>query len=453
MSNNAFVTIDGDEIGRAQAVQAHASRIIPHVDMNPVLLKPEADHRSQVVVMGKPLATVPAAAYQSMKEEIWKDVTAALDRLRSQYDLVIIEGAGSPAEINLKARDISNMRVALHAEAPVLIAGDIDRGGVFAHLYGTHWLLDEAERALVKGFIINKLRGDPSLLEPGLTMIEELTGVPVLGVVPWIRHVRLPEEDSVALDRRVDASGPFDGVDVAVVRFPRIANFDDFDPLEAETSVRVRYVGHPSEFGDPDLVILPGTKATIADITWLRETGIAAQVLDAAARGMPIVGVCGGLQALGREVRDPGHVEGGGGGANGLGLLDLVTVFTPEKETRQIRATVTRGRGILAGADGAQLDGYEIHAGVSTFGDVAMASDDGRALGTVSDDGWVFGCYVHGLFASDTFRQAVLRNVAARRGKQYSPSDAPGADEAFHAVAEVLRSSLDLPRLFALVGR
>jgi adenosylcobyric acid synthase len=454
MSNNAFVTIEGHEIGRAQAVQAQAARAVPHVDMNPVLLKPEADHRSQIVVMGRPLATLHAAAYQEMKERIWDDVAAALARLRAANDLVIIEGAGSPAEINLKARDIANMRVALHANAPVLIAGDIDRGGVFAHLYGTHALLDPAEQALVKGFIINKLRGDPSLLEPGLTDIERLTGVPVLGVVPWIRDHRLPEEDSVALDRRRhNTAGPFAGVDVAVIRFPRIANFDDFDPLESEDHVRLRYIEDAAELGLPDLVILPGTKATIADLAWMRARGLDTAVGRAHDEGAAVVGICGGFQVLGMRIEDPSGFESSEPAADGLGLLDVTTRFGEGKRTRQCRITLTADGGLLAGCGGASIEGYEIHSGVTAIGTPAALLDDGSPVGAVSPDGWVFGCYLHGLFHSDAFRRQVLTNVATRRGKHYAPSLAHDADAAFDRVADVLRSSLDMPRLFALVGK
>lgn len=453
MSNNACVTIDGHEIGRAQAVQAQAARILPHVDMNPVLLKPEADHRSQVIVMGRPYATLNAAAYQEAKQQIWGDVTAALARLRSAYDVVIIEGAGSPAEINLKARDISNMRVALHANAPVLIAGDIDRGGVFAHLYGTYHLLEPEEQALVKGFLINKLRGDPSLLEPGLMDIERLTTVPVLGVIPWINDPQLPEEDSVALDRRSDARGPFPGVDVAVIRFPRISNFDDFDALEGEHDVRVRYVARPAEMGKPDLVILPGTKATRADAAWLRSTGLDAMLAAARERGAAVIGVCGGYQVLGDSVDDPDGVEGDPGRTDGLGWLPLRTRFTASKTTRQSGMRLTAGHGLLAGLAGETIDGYEIHAGDTAVdpGAVAACLDNGEAIGAIDAAGEVFGCYLHGLFASDAFRQRVLATVAARRGKRYTPSARLDADAAFDRLAGVLRSSLNLPAIFALI--
>jgi adenosylcobyric acid synthase len=453
MSNNAYVTIDGHEIGRAQAVQAQAARVIPNVDMNPVLLKPESDRRSQVIVMGRPLATLNAAAYQEVKERIWDDVVAALARLRAANDLVIIEGAGSPAEINLKSRDIANMRVALHADAPVLIAGDIDRGGVFAHLYGTHALLDPQEKALVRGFVINKLRGDPALLEPGLTDIEALTGVPVVGVVPWVLDHRLPEEDSVALDWRNEPAGSFDGLDVAVIRLPRIANFDDFDPLEAEPDVRVRYVAGEDQFGNPDLLILPGTKATIADLAWLRSHGLDGAILRAREAGAAVIGICGGFQMLGTIIEDLHAVESTVPSAEGLGLLAARTAFGRGKQVRQSTVTVTAGHGVLKGTVALRLDGYEIHAGETAVeGDPAAVLADGTPLALLDSEGWTLGCYLHGLFHSAAFRRTLLANVAARRAKAYRPAEQVDADAAFDRVADVLRSSLDLARLYPLAG-
>lgn len=453
MSNNAFVTIDGHEIGRAQAVQAQGARLVPHVDMNPVLLKPEADHRSQVIVMGKPMATLSAAAYQEAKAAIWNDVTAALDRLREQYDLVIVEGAGSPAEINLKARDISNMRVALYAQAPVLIAGDIDRGGVFAHLYGTYWLLDPEERALVKGFLINKFRGDASLLEPGLTDIEGLTGVPVVGVVPWLRDVHLPEEDAVAIERRTDPRGSYPGVDVAVLQFPRIANFDDFDPLEEEPDVRLRYVHVAEELGDPDIIILPGTKATMSDLGWLRDAGLEPALREAIERGVSVVGICGGYQALGRHIADPTGSESSLGEVPGLGLLSVTTVFGQGKTTSQSTATVTANAGVLHGLAAIELAGYEIHTGATQVADgVAIRLASGEPLGAIDESGRVFGCYLHGLFQNDDFRRGFLANVARDRGKRYAPAAAESVDASFDRLADALRSAVDLPLLYRLAG-
>ena len=456
MSNNAAVTFEGHEIGRAQAVQALAARLAPHVDMNPVLLKPEADHRSQVIVNGRPFARLAAAQYQDAKAVIWGEVSAALDRLRAAFDLVIVEGAGSPAEINLKARDIANMRVALYAQAPVLIVGDIDRGGVFAHLFGTHHLLGPEEQRLVRGFVINRFRGDPSLLEPGLTDIEKLTGVPVVGVVPWIHQHGLPEEDAVALERASEQPFEPGQLCVAVVRLPRISNFDDFDPLAAEQDICLRYADAPEQLTGADLIVLPGTKATRNDLAWLREQGFPDAIAAAHRTGVPVVGICGGFQMLGRCIEDPLGVEGPAGVVDGLGMLDVVTGFRRSKVARQSVAHVVANTGVLTGAGGTAVAGYEIHAGITAInpGEVALTGDDGgQPLGAIANQGLVFGCYLHGLFANDAFRHAFLGRVAALRGKPYRPSEIQSLDVRFDRVADVLRSSLDLPRIFALAGR
>ncbi|MGC8782545.1 MAG: cobyric acid synthase, partial [Anaerolineae bacterium] len=312
MSNNAGVTPAGGEIGRAQVTQAEACGIPPHVDMNPVLLKPEADSRSQVVVLGKKLDTLPARDYYRRKAGLWEVVTAALARLRAGNDLVIIEGAGSPAELNLKRGDIVNMAVARHAQAPVLLVGDIDKGGIFAQLLGTLWLLEPEERPLVKGLIVNKFRGDPDLFADGVRILEERGGVPVLGVVPWLHDHGIAEEDGAGLLERGDTlplslqcSDASPLLHIAVIKLPRIANFDDFDPLAVEPGVRVRFVRTPEALGRPDAIILPGTKHTLADLAWLHGVGLADALLDLARRGTALVGICGGYQMLGRIIRDP----------------------------------------------------------------------------------------------------------------------------------------------------
>ena len=455
MSNNAAVTAEGHEIGRAQAMQAQAAGLRPYVDMNPVLLKPEADHRSQVIVNGRPYGRFASREYQEVKQQIWGDVTAALERLRSDYELVVIEGAGSPAEINLKARDISNMKVALYAQAPVLIVGDIDRGGVFAHLYGTYHLLEQPEKELVKGFIINRIRGDASLLDSGLVDIERLTTVPVLGVVPWIRDHGLPEEDSVALDERRNRVAPQLAVDIAVIKLPRIANFDDFDPLEAEADAHVRYVENGRELGNPDLVIIPGSKSTIGDLEWLRAHGFEAAIREANANGALVVGICGGLQMLGGAIEDPEGVESSTPRADGLGMLAVATRFVPGKTTRLGGVQFGELPGPLAALSGTKASGYEIHAGASGVDPsvLAGASADGSPLAAVNDDGTVLGCYLHGMFQSPEVRQRLLTAVAQRRGKRYAPSEMGDADAGFSKVAGVLRSSLNLPAIYGLIGR
>ena len=365
MSNNSFVTPSGGELGRAQAVQAEACGIEPTVEMNPILLKPEADHSSQVVLLGKPTARASARYFATAKPMLWETVASSLDTLRSQYDVVVIEGAGSPAEINLKQNEIVNMRVALHAGAPVLLAGDIDRGGVFASLLGTMEILDPRERDAVGAFIINKFRGDVSLLEPGLVWLEERTGKPVLGVVPYYRDIEIAEEDSVSLEHRQQLKSQTGyALDIAVMGLPHISNFDDFDPLKREPGVRLRYVESRDSLGEPDLVILPGTKTTMADLWWLRERGFAAEIQRQADAGTPVIGICGGYQMMGRRILDPDGVESPEPESEGLNLLPVDTVFAPVKETHRVRGVVSTGAGLLEMAGSAAIEGYEIHMGL-----------------------------------------------------------------------------------------
>ena len=453
MSNNAAVTDTGGEIGRAQWVQARAARVRPRVEMNPVLLKPESNHRSQVILMGHPLATLDYRDYRRRREETWPVITAALDTLRAEHDLVIIEGAGSPAETNLRDRDVVNMAIALHAQAPVLLAGDIDRGGVFAHLYGTWALLAPEEQALIRGFILNKFRGDASLLTPAIEDLQRLTGIPTIGIVPWFPRHDIPEEDSVALETRaVDSTSAWGGIDVAVLRFPRIANFDDLDPLAAEPDVRIRWVEAPEDWGTPDLVVLPGTKSTIADLDWLRAVGLEAPLRASIAGGAAVLGLCGGYQMLGRTLTDPEHVESDREQAEGLGLLPVATVFARSKRTAQSRASVTAADGLFEGARGMEVTGYEIHAGQTEAMASAMVLADGSSVGAADEGGWVAGCYLHGLLHNDGVRQALLRNVSRRRSRQYQPGPPRDDEAAFDRLAEALRASLDLRLLTQLTG-
>src|SRR5687768_9302696 len=311
MSNNAAVCADGSEIGRAQALQAAAAKLQPSVDMNPVLIKPEADSRSQIILMGRPWQTLEAKTYYEKKEILWEHVKQSLDRLRAEYELVIIEGAGSPAELNLKRGDIVNMAVAQYANAPVLLVGDIDRGGIFAQLIGTYWLLDSEEQKLMRGFIVNKFRGDLSLFDDGIQIIEEKSGIPVLGVIPYLRGLSLPDEDAVSVEVASRAARPASTsqTDIAVLALPRIANFDDFDSLRAEPDVHIRHIESVEQLGSPAAIIIPGTKSTMADLDWLRQTGLADSIIDFAMNGGVVVGICGGYQMLGQAIYDPIHVE------------------------------------------------------------------------------------------------------------------------------------------------
>lgn len=452
MSNNAAVCADGTEIGRAQAVQAAAASIEPTAEMNPVLLKPEADARSQVVVMGRPWRTLAAGRYYRHHAELWPVITAALDRLRDAYELVILEGAGSPAELNLSAGDMVNMAVARHALAPVLLVGDIDRGGVFAQLLGTLWLLGSEERALVRGLVVNKFRGDPALFTEGVRILEQRSGVPVLGVVPYLPGLAIPEEDAVVLESAVGGGPPKDGIDIAVIRLPRIANFDDFDPLMAEPGVGVRYVASLRDLGQPHAVILPGTKSTVADLSWLRAQGLADAIRRLAAEGRAVVGICGGYQLVGQAIRDPDHLESTTEEVSGLGLLPVKTVFVGEKATHRVRARVQGGLGWLATLVGQTMRGYEIHMGRTEGGRSWLEVIERNGVpvsafdGAVSDDGRIWGCYLHGLFENEALRRAWLAELGWRPSHGRAPS-VVGQEVAFDRLADAVETALDMKRL------
>lgn len=456
MSNNSAVCGDGGEIGRAQAVQAAAAGIAPTPDLNPVLLKPEADSRSQVVVLGRPWRTLRAGSYYRRKEELWPVVTAALDRLRTAYDLVILEGAGSPAELNLRSFDMANMAVARYAGSPVLLVGDIDRGGIFAQLLGTLWLLADEERALVRGLVVNKFRGDRSLFADGVRILEERGDAPVLGVVPYLSDLALPEEDAVILDAdtRRDRAG---FRDIAVIRLPHIANFDDFDPLRSESGVHVRYVDSVAALGTPLAVILPGTKSTLADLIWLRARGLDEAIRRLAAQGVAVVGICGGYQMLGRTIRDPQRVEAIVEEVSGLGLLPVETIFAPGKETFQSLARIVGGPNWLAGLHGQSVEGYEIHMGrtesVRPWLEIVARNGEPvhRGDGAVSTDGRVWGCYLHGLFANAALRRAWLANLTAEDGAE--TTDAPTLlDDALNRLADAVEAVLDWKRLESILA-
>jgi len=466
MANNSYVTGSGHEIGRAQGVQALAAGLEPEVDMNPILLKPTGERTSQVVVLGQPRGHLDAVAYQAAKPALRATVLASLDRLRSRFDVVIMEGAGSPAEINLLDGDLVNLWVAGAVGARAIIVGDIDRGGVFAALYGTVALLPEHLRRLVAGFVINKFRGDPALLAPGLAELEARTGVPTLGILPWTDGLDLDAEDSLALPAPGSASRPGargvpdeaaagPGVpgpvlDVAVIRLPRISNFTDFDALALEPGVTVRYVEHPGGLGHPDLVILPGSKATVSDLAWLRGRGFVEPLSGAPA----VLGICGGYQMLGRVIEDP--VESGAGTVEGLGLLAVETRFEPAKITRQRRGTAVVP-GTPRNPGDQRVSGYQIHHGRTTTDRPWVHLDDAWGAdpdGAASADGRVFGTSLHGLFESDGVRAAFLAAVAARQGKAFTPSGLSftAAREAqFDRLADLLEAHVDLPALERLI--
>jgi adenosylcobyric acid synthase len=419
MSLNSFVTPQGHEIGRAQAVQAEAAGIPPEADMNPILLKPEADARSQVVLMGKPWRTLPAKDYYPCRDELWKFVVESLERLDRRYDLIIAEGAGSPVEINLQQNDVVNMRVADHLKAPVILVGDIDRGGIFAQLLGTLWLLEPQHRALVRGLVVNKFRGDPDLFKDGNDILEARGGVPVLGIIPYLDNLGIAQEDSVYLDdHRTLGDGKL--VDIVVLNLPYMSNYDDFDALATETGVQVRFIQSVGELGDPDALILPGSKTTLADLKWLRSRNFDRALTDIIERGKSVVGICGGYQMLGRNVRDISGVEGHGGEMTGFDLLPMRTDFSSEKSTHQVRGRVIGGSGFLANLKGVEVTGYEIHMGhsdlLSGSHPLLMITDRGGGFANIQDgcssnEGRIWGTYLHGIFDNPGFRRAWLRSL------------------------------------------
>ncbi|MEM7415745.1 MAG: cobyric acid synthase [Gemmatimonadota bacterium] len=430
MSNNAAVTIDGGEIGRAQWLQAIAAGVEPDVTMNPVLLKPMADTRSEVVRLGRHDAEATALPWRSRRDVLWPTVTESLADLRHRFELVIAEGAGSPAETNLRSSDIVNMSVARWSDAAVLLVADIDRGGAFASLYGTWSLLDDADRRHFRGFVLNRFRGDPSLLHPAPRDLEAKTGVPVVGVVPWIRHL-LPEEDGGPALRH---SGETGHVEVGVVGYPRASNLDDLDPLRREPGITLRWVRRPRDLWHVRAVILPGSRNTAADLRWMRELGLADAIRGLAADQLHVVGLCGGYQMMGRDVHDPAAVEEGGS-VPGLGLLDIETTMAPAKEIRQTVARVTDTDASPGGlAIGLRLEGYEIHHGRTRGGPGALAwlsdADGTRDLGHATPPnpgGRHWGAYLHGIFASDELRRGWLRSLGV----------AEHADEAWRGPVEM----------------
>ena len=448
MALNSFVTRDGLEMGRAQVVQAQAAGVEPDVRMNPILLKPSSDIGSQVIVNGEVRGQMPAAEYFRRKKQLIPDILAAYNSLAEDFEIIVIEGAGSPAEINLKADDIVNMGLAKLVDAPVLLVGDIDRGGVFAQLFGTVELLEPDERARIKGLVINKFRGDVGILRPGLAMLEEKTHLPVFGVVPYLK-VDIEDEDS--LSDRLQVKNAVKPLDAAIVRLPHISNFTDFMPLEQHPLLGVRYVQTTRGLGAPDCVILPGTKNTVDDLLWLRQCGLEAAISKLAQRGTPVLGVCGGYQMLGQTLDDPtGSESGRPQTLRGLGLLPTRTVFSEQKRRVQVKATVA-----AAPFAGAELEGYEIHTGVTEAeGEPFAHYPDGGREGCVQ--GNVFGTYLHGLFDTGTLTEALAGWLCRRKG--IDPSDAaliPMEEyrrQQFDILADGVRGALDMDAVYAAMG-
>jgi len=461
MALNSFITPEGGEMGRAQVVQALAAGLIPHVDMNPILLKPSSQVGSQVIVQGKVWGNFPARDYYRQRPRLVRKVMASFRRLARQYELIILEGAGSAVELNLKKHDLVNFAMARRAGAAVVLVADIDRGGVFAATIGSYHLLTPGERRLLSGFIINKFRGDPELFREGAGLIEKRTGRPVLGILPYWPDLALPEEDSVALMRKPKNPGrpSEEGLKVGVVRLPHISNYTDFDPLEQEPGVSLRYLDHRDSLEDLDLLILPGTKNTIHDLIYLKETGLAAKILEFARNHRRVAGICGGYQILGLRVEDPLGVEGPPRTEEGLGLLPVVTTMAGRKTTTQVMAKPLAALGL---GEEANVAAYEIHMGkTKAVGPGSPAFAIFRRLdrhtaqtdGWVSQDGRIFGTYLHGLFENDTFRSSFLQSlnpeIKTRRSKGLYFQEF--LEVQLDRLAQEFRRHLDLPRLWQLI--
>ena len=451
MALNSYPTAEGGEMGRAQVVQAQAASIEPTVEMNPILIKPSSDCLAQLIVNGKPWGNNTPQSYYQKKRQLRKIINESYRSLASKYELIVIEGAGSPAEINLRKQDMVNMYVAKMADAPVVLVGDIDKGGVFAWLYGTLKLLTPSERKRVKGVIINKFRGDIKLLEPGLTMLEQKINLPVLGVIPYYHDIRIEEEDSVTTFSQSQASG-HDVLDIAVIYLPHISNFTDFDALELEPKVNLRYLKHSDDLGNPDVLIIPGSKSTISDLQALKDSGLASRILNVAQQGAIIVGICGGFQMLGHKIFDPGRLEGKTAAADGLGLLNISTTITSEKITRQVAL-----EGISSFALNQAGAGYEIHHGKTSLAGAQplFKLGDGSVDGAISPDSRVWGTYLHGIFDISALRCAFLNQAARLRNKdlhyETSLNKAEFREQEFDKLADHFRKHLDIKRIHKII--
>lgn len=442
MALNAYVTATGGEIGYAQAVQAWAAGVIPWVEMNPILLKPQGDMTSQVIIKGKATGKVSAKDYYERYFELgWQSIEESLEHLATEFDLLVCEGAGSPAEINLKHRDLTNMRVAKHLNAPTLLVVDIERGGAFAHVVGTLELLEPEERALIRGVVINKFRGQRDILEPGIKWLEERTGIPVVGVIPYLETL-FPAEDSLDLLERRSYKIQAD-LNIAIIRLPKIANFTDFDPLESETTVTVRYINPKQDLGHPDAVIIPGTKTTIADLLLLQKSGMAEAIQNYAASGGTVLGICGGYQMLGQSISDPEGLEGQSGKFPGLNLLPIKTVITEQKVARQRQVSSNYPQ------MGLPVSGFEIHQGRSRIETQGVDPQsyqplfDDANLGLVDSCQSVWGSYLHGLFDNGPWRRAWLNRLRQQRGLKSLPTGVANYREQREQILDSLASEIE----------
>lgn len=462
MALNSYITKQGLEMGRAQVVQAEASCVEPDVLMNPILLKPTTDKKCQVILNGKVYKNMSAAEYHDFKPELADMVKESFDRLAEDYDLVVLEGAGSPAEINLRDKDIVNMGMAEMSDSPVILIGDIDRGGVFASIYGTIMLLTEEERKRVKGVIINKFRGDMEILKPGIQMIEDLIQLPVVGVIPYAK-VQIEDEDSLSERFKIQRNGTGQ-IEVAVLYLPHVSNFTDFNVFETQEDVHFRYVMRGEAIGNPDMLIIPGSKNTIEDLVYLRETGLEEEILRLHRNGKVIVGICGGYQMLGRIIKDPYKTESDIEEINGLGLLDVETIFELEKTTTQVEAMViAQSKGIFHETDGLMVKGYEIHMGQTKLGEechvmhhIHKRLEETVLLedGAINDSGNVMGTYIHGIFDNIPFTRKMLNNIRKSKGLDEKDSSVESFEEfkdhEYNKLAKIVRDHVDMDKIYEI---
>lgn len=450
MALNSFVTKSGLEMGRAQVVQAYACMIEPEAYMNPILLKPTTDRKIQIIVNGKSIGNMSGIEYGKFKTSLKPEIMKSYDYIRENYDISILEGAGSPVEINIKGEDIANMKMAEMADSPVILVADIDRGGVFASIYGTIMLMSEKERARVKGVIINKFRGDIKILKSGLEEIEKLTGVPVIGVMPYT-NVDIEDEDSVT--ERFKRLQKKKGINISVIKLKHISNFTDIDALRMVEDINIKYINSVDEMGEEDIIIIPGTKNTIDDLKELKDNGIATEIIKASKNGKVIIGICGGFQMLGEKIKDPYGIESEIKEIPGLGLLELETVMEKEKNTTQYEGKLSNCTGLLEGLEGEEIKGYEIHQGV-TFGNESKVNDEDRIVTVVKGEN-IFATYLHGIFENEKITRNILNKVRAKKGIELQVKGITFdeyREQQLDKLEKIFRENVDIDKIYEILG-
>lgn len=450
MALNSFVTKSGLEMGRAQVVQAYACMIEPEAYMNPILLKPTTDRKIQIIVNGKSIGNMSGIEYGKFKTSLKPEIMKSYDYIRENYDISILEGAGSPVEINIKGEDIANMKMAEMADSPVILVADIDRGGVFASIYGTIMLMSEKERARVKGVIINKFRGDINILKSGLEEIEKLTGIPVIGVMPYT-NVDIEDEDSVT--ERFKRLQKKKGINISVIKLKHISNFTDIDALRMVEDINIKYINSVDEMGEEDIIIIPGTKNTIDDLKELKDNGIATEIIKASKNGKVIIGICGGFQMLGEKIKDPYGIESEIKEIPGLGLLELETVMEKEKNTTQYEGKLSNCTGLLEGLEGEKIKGYEIHQGV-TFGNESKVNDEDRIVTVIKEEN-IFATYLHGIFENEKITRNILNKVRAKKGIELQMKGITFdeyREQQLDKLEKIFRENVDIDKIYEILG-